>query len=131
MRQVLVDQSAAFEKTATVRALATPVLGNSVFLSEGTSVVISPYTLHSPRVAQREFMAALVAFFLFNETHFHAGLLQVTSRCATRGKITLTLLSLSHKSPLPLKSSALTLFIMYAQACYLEMAPWEITWATF
>jgi cytochrome P450 len=35
VRQVLVDQSAAFEKTATVRALGTPVLGNSIFLSEG------------------------------------------------------------------------------------------------
>jgi len=35
VRQVLVDQSAAFEKTATVRSLGTPILGNSVFLSEG------------------------------------------------------------------------------------------------
>jgi len=35
IRQVLVDQSAIFEKTATVRALGTPVLGNGVFLSEG------------------------------------------------------------------------------------------------
>lgn len=35
IRQVLVDQSTLFEKTETVRALGTPVLGNSVFLSEG------------------------------------------------------------------------------------------------
>jgi cytochrome P450 len=35
VRCVLVDQSAMFEKTATVRKLATPVLGNGVFLSEG------------------------------------------------------------------------------------------------
>ncbi len=35
VRQVLVDQHAAFEKTATVRTLGTPVLGNGVFLSEG------------------------------------------------------------------------------------------------
>lgn len=35
VRQVLVDQAASFEKTATVRALATPLLGKSVFLSEG------------------------------------------------------------------------------------------------
>ena len=35
VRQVLVNQAAAFEKTTTVRALGTPVLGNSVFLSEG------------------------------------------------------------------------------------------------
>jgi cytochrome P450 len=31
----LVDQGAIFEKTATVRTLGTPVLGNGVFLSEG------------------------------------------------------------------------------------------------
>jgi cytochrome P450 len=35
IRQVLVDQGSTFEKTATVRALGTPVLGNGVFLSEG------------------------------------------------------------------------------------------------
>jgi hypothetical protein len=35
VRCVLVDQSAMFEKTATVRKLAMPVLGNGVFLSEG------------------------------------------------------------------------------------------------
>jgi cytochrome P450 len=35
VRSVLVDQSALFEKTATVRALATPILGNGIFLSEG------------------------------------------------------------------------------------------------
>jgi cytochrome P450 len=35
VRGVLVDQSAMFEKTTTVRTLATPVLGNGVFLSEG------------------------------------------------------------------------------------------------
>jgi cytochrome P450 len=35
VRCVLVDQSAMFEKTVTVRTLATPVLGNGVFLSEG------------------------------------------------------------------------------------------------
>ncbi len=35
VRQVLVDQGATFEKTATVRALGTPVLGNGIFLSEG------------------------------------------------------------------------------------------------
>ena len=35
VRGVLVDQSALFEKTETVRKLATPVLGNGVFLSEG------------------------------------------------------------------------------------------------
>ena len=35
IRSVLVEQSTAFEKTATVRALATPVLGQGVFLSEG------------------------------------------------------------------------------------------------
>jgi len=32
---VLVDQGSTFEKTATVRTLATPILGNGVFLSEG------------------------------------------------------------------------------------------------
>jgi cytochrome P450 len=35
IRQVLVDQGSLFEKTATVRTLGTPVLGNGVFLSEG------------------------------------------------------------------------------------------------
>jgi cytochrome P450 len=35
VRQVLVDHSAAFAKTATVRALGTPILGNGIFLSEG------------------------------------------------------------------------------------------------
>lgn len=35
VRQVLVDQGSTFEKTATVRALGTPILGNGVFLSEG------------------------------------------------------------------------------------------------
>lgn len=35
IRQVLVEQGSAFEKTTTVRALGTPVLGNSIFLSEG------------------------------------------------------------------------------------------------
>lgn len=35
VREVLVEQGAFFEKTATVRALAEPVLGNGVFLSEG------------------------------------------------------------------------------------------------
>lgn len=35
VHQVLVDQSASFEKTATVRALGTPILGNGIFLSEG------------------------------------------------------------------------------------------------
>lgn len=35
VRSVLVDQCSEFEKTETVRALAAPVLGNSVFLSEG------------------------------------------------------------------------------------------------
>lgn len=35
VRQVLVDQGATFEKTATVRALGTPILGNGIFLSEG------------------------------------------------------------------------------------------------
>ena len=35
VRCVLVDQSAMFQKTATVRKLASPVLGNGVFLSEG------------------------------------------------------------------------------------------------
>jgi len=35
VREALVNQSAMFEKTATVRLLATPVLGKSVFLSEG------------------------------------------------------------------------------------------------
>ena len=37
VRCVLVDQSAMFEKTATVRKLAAPVLGNGVFLSEGSA----------------------------------------------------------------------------------------------
>lgn len=35
IRQVLVEQGSLFEKTAMVRALGTPVLGNSIFLSEG------------------------------------------------------------------------------------------------
>lgn len=35
IRQVLVEQGSTFEKTATVRALGTPVLGNGIFLSEG------------------------------------------------------------------------------------------------
>jgi cytochrome P450 len=35
IRQALVEQEANFEKTATVRALGTPVLGNGVFFSEG------------------------------------------------------------------------------------------------
>jgi len=35
IRSVLVDQEANFEKTATVRALAVPVVGNGIFLSEG------------------------------------------------------------------------------------------------
>ncbi len=35
IRQALVEQSTLFEKTATVRALGTPVLGNGIFLSEG------------------------------------------------------------------------------------------------
>jgi len=35
VRQILVEQAATFEKTATVRALGTPMLGKSVFLSEG------------------------------------------------------------------------------------------------
>jgi cytochrome P450 len=35
IRSVLVDQSSLFEKTATVRALGRPVLGNGIFLSEG------------------------------------------------------------------------------------------------
>lgn len=35
VRQALVDQGSSFEKTATVRALGTPILGNGVFLSEG------------------------------------------------------------------------------------------------
>ncbi len=35
VREVLVERGALFEKTATVRALAEPVLGNGVFLSEG------------------------------------------------------------------------------------------------
>jgi len=52
VRQVLVDQSAAFEKTATVRALGTPVLGNSVFLSEGEEHrcqrrLLAPHFQHS------------------------------------------------------------------------------------
>lgn len=52
VRQVLVDQSATFEKTATVRALGTPVLGNSVFLSEGEEhrqqrKLLSPHFQHS------------------------------------------------------------------------------------
>lgn len=33
--QALVEQGHLFEKTATVRALGTPVLGNGIFLSEG------------------------------------------------------------------------------------------------
>ena len=52
VRQVLVDQGAIFEKTATVRALGTPVLGNSVFLSEGEEhhrqrKLLSPHFQHS------------------------------------------------------------------------------------
>lgn len=35
IRQVLVEKGSLFEKTATVRALGTPVLGNGIFLSEG------------------------------------------------------------------------------------------------
>jgi cytochrome P450 len=35
IRTMLVDQDAHFEKTATIRALAEPVLGNGLFLSEG------------------------------------------------------------------------------------------------
>lgn len=35
IRQALVEQGSLFEKTATVRALGTPVLGNGIFLSEG------------------------------------------------------------------------------------------------
>lgn len=35
VRQILVDQENSFEKTATVRALGTPILGNGIFLSEG------------------------------------------------------------------------------------------------
>lgn len=35
IRQALVEQEANFEKTATVRALGTPILGNGVFFSEG------------------------------------------------------------------------------------------------
>ena len=42
VRRVLVDQSAAFEKTITVRALAIPVLGNSVFLSETQTLNVLP-----------------------------------------------------------------------------------------
>ncbi|GHO49645.1 cytochrome P450 [Ktedonospora formicarum] len=52
IRQVLVDQSTVFEKTATVRALGTPVLGNSVFLSEGEEHrrqrrLLAPHFQHS------------------------------------------------------------------------------------
>lgn len=35
VRLALVEQEAVFEKTATVRSLGTPVLGNGIFLSEG------------------------------------------------------------------------------------------------
>lgn len=35
IRQALVERESLFEKTTTVRALGTPVLGNGVFLSEG------------------------------------------------------------------------------------------------
>jgi cytochrome P450 len=62
VRQVLVDQSAAFEKTATVRALATPVLGNSVFLSEGEEHrhqrrLLAPLFQHSRILQYAEIMA--------------------------------------------------------------------------
>jgi cytochrome P450 len=62
VRQVLVDQSAAFEKTATVRALATPVLGNSVFLSEGEEhrhqrKLLAPLFQHSCILQYAEIMA--------------------------------------------------------------------------
>jgi len=52
VRSVLLDQSAAFEKTATVRALASPILGNGIFLSEGEEHraqrrLLSPLFQHS------------------------------------------------------------------------------------
>lgn len=52
IRQALVEQSASFEKTATVRKLGTPVLGNSVFLSEG-EVHRRQRKLLAPLFAQR------------------------------------------------------------------------------
>lgn len=61
VRQVLVDQGAIFEKTATVRALGMPVLGNSVFLSEGEEhhhqrKLLSPHFQHSRIVDYAEIM---------------------------------------------------------------------------
>ena len=35
VREALVEQHSSFEKTATVRALGSPVIGNGIFLSEG------------------------------------------------------------------------------------------------
>lgn len=61
VRQVLIDQGTTFEKTATVRALGTPVLGNSVFLSEGKEhhqqrKLLSPHFQHSRVIHYAELM---------------------------------------------------------------------------
>ncbi len=61
IRQVLVDQSASFEKTATVRALGTPILGNGVFLSEGEEHrhqrrLLAPLFRHSSVLKYAEIM---------------------------------------------------------------------------
>ncbi len=66
VRQVLVDQSAVFEKTATVRALGTPVLGNSIFLSEGEEHhrqrrFLSPHFQHSRVLHYAEIMTHFTA----------------------------------------------------------------------
>jgi cytochrome P450 len=64
VRQVLVAQN--FEKTATVRALGTPVLGNSVFLSEGEEhhrqrKLLAPHFQHSRVLHYSEIMTQFAA----------------------------------------------------------------------
>ncbi|BCL79628.1 cytochrome P450 [Ktedonobacteria bacterium brp13] len=81
IRQVLVDQNATFQKTATVRALGTPVLGNSVFLSEGEEhhrqrKLLSPHFQHSRISHYAEIMTQFTA--RLQETWEEGGTINLT-----------------------------------------------------
>ncbi|HEY0755290.1 MAG TPA: cytochrome P450 [Ktedonobacteraceae bacterium] len=69
VRQVLVDQGNTFEKTATVRSLGTPILGNGIFLSEGDEhyrqrKLLAPLFQHRHVLDYAETMVACTSQFL-------------------------------------------------------------------
>jgi len=67
--QALVEQGNLFEKTATVRALGTPVLGNGIFLSEGEEhrcqrKILAPLFHHRRVLEHADTMTACTASLL-------------------------------------------------------------------